>query len=112
MLDRFRCTLIVTIILLSPAIHLHCNISLPTVDGAHQGRILPLLLTPIARPLATVLLLNLYLPTGDNHSTRLAEALEACCLLTPAVYNFVAGDFNFVELADDCTSTYTKKHRF
>ena len=90
--------------LISPAIHLICNITVPDVNAMHQGRILPLLISPISRPTNTVLLLNLYLPTGAGHYARLAEALEACCLLAPAVYNIVGGDFNVVEDTGDLTS--------
>ena len=70
--------------LISPAIHLNCNITVPHVNAMHQGRILPLLITPISCPTNNVLLLNLYLPTGEGHYARLAAAMEACCLLAPA----------------------------
>ena len=61
---------------------------------------------PTPLPLRIV---NVYLPTGQDHHTRRAEQLEYLLALPNDCHIILAGDFNFVENNDD-TTNYSDYH--
>ena len=61
---------------------------------------------PTPLPLRIV---NVYLPTGQDHHERRADQLEYLLALPSDCHIILAGDFNFVENADD-TTNYTDYH--
>ena len=92
--------------LISPLVHNNHSISFPPIDAGTQGHALPLLLTPRETHNPPILLFNLYLPTGAQHSERLADTLDACSAVAPAPHILAAGDINFVDVSADTSSTH------
>jgi exonuclease III len=90
--------------LISPLVHSSHIVTFAPIAAEVQGHALPLLLTPKEPHNPTILLHNLYLPTGKHQSDRMADVLDACCSVAPAQHNIAGGDMNFVGVAEDTSS--------
>jgi ribonuclease HI/exonuclease III len=87
--------------------------STPINDSVAQGYILAVYATPKATNLtnddySNSLILNCYLHSGDKHK-QLAQ-LKSINKITPANFNFAAGDWNFIDNSKDATP-YKVKYR-
>ena len=62
-------------------------------------------LTPSSSQSKSILLLNLYMYTGANICSKQASQLSHLTTIHSEEYNYVAGDFNFVESNDDTSNS-------
>ena len=91
--------------LISPLLISQYSATVQPVDPSTQGHVLAVLLAPITGEGPSVLILNLYLATGKQHAARLTNQLTAAAAVPSSDYNFMGGDFNFVENGEDTTNS-------
>ena len=99
----FRSSGVATVI--SPSLltrYVPCQLNLPHVL---KGKVLVLVLKPRDGEGPNLVIVNLYLQTGDNYGTKKSQIDLLLPLVPISPYIYVGGDFNFVEDKDRDTSS-------
>ena len=95
-----------TLIMLSPTILYHYNVTPEPITPALRGHAQSVKLTGRTINGFTPLpcrLLNVYLATGDHHHARRASQLKSLLSIPNDMHLIMGGDFNFVERRHDAT---------
>ena len=92
-------------ILLSPRFLRDYSPTIVDIPNKYKGTLIHAHCTPTAdSALPTITLSNLHLRTGTDFIKARIEQLTELTRLAAADYNYVGGDFNFVETAEDTTA--------